>query len=444
MSTISPIPAVIAAVSALYLYNTDALSTLTETFFSLGVGEQVALFAILFALVFFSSSIALFIGPPGGNAGHQHDHAPPPQYPLVEMEKCTSDREKFMLLYPSLRDDILQHISKSLSKGDVPLNHEAIQWLSEMMDYNVPGGKLNRGLTVIDVQRTLMQSTKGRDLTHYEIARASVLGWALEFLQAFFLVADDVMDDSQTRRGQPCWYKIPKVGIIAVNDSFLLESFVFTLIKRHFGNEPYYEDMMELFLEVTQKTELGQLLDLTSQPMNGKGPSDLDRFTIERHALIVKYKTAFYTFYLPIAIGMIISGIPSSNTECYALASKICCIMGEYFQIQDDYLDCFGDPKTIGKVGTDIQDNKCSWMVVQALDRATPEQKKLLKENYGQWNDVKVAKVKALYNELKLADVFHAYEDESYQRIQAELDKVTLMPREVFELLLKRIYKRKY
>lgn len=46
--------------------------------------------------------------------------------------------------------------------------------------------------------------------------------------------------------------------------------------------------------------------------------------------------------------------------------------------LQDDYLDCFGAPEVIGKVGTDIQDNKCGWLVVQALKRATPEQRQVL------------------------------------------------------------------
>ena len=42
-------------------------------------------------------------------------------------------------------------------------------------------------------------------------------------------------------------------------------------------------------------------------------------------------------------------------------------------------MDCYGDPSVTGKVGTDIEENKCSWLVVQALDRVTPEQRDILK-----------------------------------------------------------------
>ncbi len=59
-------------------------------------------------------------------------------------------------------------------------------------------------------------------------------------------------------------------------------------------------------------------------------------------------------------------------------ASSILLPLGEYFQVQDDFLDCYGAPEVIGKIGTDIEDNKCSWLIVQALDRASPEQRALL------------------------------------------------------------------
>jgi len=232
------------------------------------------------------------------------------------------------------------------------------------------------------------------------------------------------------------------VGNIAINDSFLLESFVYFMIDRHFGMEEYHEKLIKLFQEVVLQTEVGQLLDLTSQKMvKGKPEVDLTRFTLARYRKIVKYKTAFYTFYLPVAIGMITSGV-DFDAKAFEVAKKICCRMGEYFQIQDDYLDCFGDPVVIGKVGTDIQDNKCSWLVVHALDRATPTQRTTIEENYGEWDDAKVAKIKALYRELDMPTVFAKYEEESYVQIQKELDSVTALPRDVFELLLKKIYKR--
>lgn len=78
------------------------------------------------------------------------------------------------------------------------------------------------------------------------------------------------------------------------------------------------------------------------------GKYGVRRFTPTRYRMIVRYKTAYYTFYLPCAIGMIYAGV--KDPASYRLARDICCRIGEFFQIQDDFLDCFGDPKVIGKV----------------------------------------------------------------------------------------------
>lgn len=240
-----------------------------------------------------------------------------------------------------------------------------------MLDYNVPKGKLNRGITVVHT----LEAIKGRALTEDERYKAAALGWCVEWLQAFFLVADDIMDQSHTRRGQVCWYRNKEIGMNAINDSFILQSNIFQILKKHFREDSCYLQLLELFNETTLQTELGQLMDLTSNPLDG--PTDLDRFTKERHRLIVQYKTAYYSFYLPIALAMIMGGVATDKS--LGVARSILVDMGIYFQVQDDYLDCYADPEVLGKVGTDIQDNKCSWLVVQALSRANEDQKQRLK-----------------------------------------------------------------
>lgn len=80
-------------------------------------------------------------------------------------------------------------------------------------------------------------------------------------------------------------------------------------------------------------------------------------------------------------MAMLMAGI--KDEEAYKNALAILLEMGIFFQVQDDYLDCYGDPAVIGKIGTDIQDNKCGWLVVQALKLATPEQRQVLEVRCG-------------------------------------------------------------
>ncbi|BGP42592.1 Farnesyl pyrophosphate synthetase [Rhodotorula kratochvilovae] len=342
-------------------------------------------------------------------------------------------RDAFLAVWPALAGELVDYL-----RGE-GMPQDAVTWFQRSLDYNTPGGKLNRGISVVDTVEIL----KGSALTDDEYKRAAILGWCIELLQAYFLVADDMMDQSITRRGQPCWYRVEGVSNIAINDAFMLEAAIYYLLKKHFRQEKYYVDLLELFHEVTFQTELGQLIDLITAP---EDHVDLSKFSLEKHHLIVVYKTAYYSFYLPVALALHMAGVTAPSAFQQSL--DILIPMGEYFQVQDDYLDCYGTPEQIGKIGTDILDNKCSWLVNLALKKANAEQRKALDENYGVKSSESEARVKAVYEELGLAREFEQYEADSYARINALIDAIPAegsadgLKREVYQSFLAKVYKR--
>ncbi|KAA8910449.1 putative farnesyl-diphosphate synthetase [Sphaerosporella brunnea] len=312
------------------------------------------------------------------------------------------------------RNVIVPKIMEEVNTTGISKN--ACDWLQHSILHNTIGGKYNRGMTVPDTYRIL----KGVDaLTEEEYKLSSILGWCTELLQAKFLVADDIMDSSITRRGHPCWYRVNGVGMIAINDSFLLGSAIFLVLKKFFRQESYYVDILELFNETSLQTELGQLLDLITAP---EDKVDLNNFNFDKYYFIVRYKTAFYSFYLPVALALYQAGIATPKN--LQQAKDVLIPLGEYFQVQDDYLDCYGDPEHIGKIGTDIQDNKCGWLVNKALELVTPEQRALLDANYGRKDAEAEKKVKQLYLELDVERHYKEYEAKAIKEIEALIDKV--------------------
>ncbi|GJN01477.1 hypothetical protein PR202_ga18746 [Eleusine coracana subsp. coracana] len=370
-----------------------------------------------------------------------------------------------------------------------------------MLDYNVPGGKLNRGLSVIDSYMLLREGTKVDDEDFY---LACVLGWCVEWLQASALVLDDITDNAYTRRDHLCWYRLPtvrssflitttsvrglsplsggslnfsasnacQVGLSAINDGVLLKCHVQAIIKRYFKKKFYFLDLMELWNEIGLQTAMGQMLDLIT---THTGAKDLVRYRIQGYRRIVKYKTSYYSFYLPVACALLLNGAKLSD---YIELKNILIEMGVYFQIQDDYLDCFGNPEVIGKVqkidpslvlpivmlmasvrpieltqnccllvmqvGTDIEDYKCSWLIVQAMELANENEMKILYENYGKSDPECVAAVKNVYKELDLQDIFLEYEFRVYKHlvsaIAAEPDRTI---QEILKSFLMKVYRRK-
>jgi len=333
-------------------------------------------------------------------------------------------------------------------KYDLPAKET--KWIKEMMDYNVKGGKMNRGLMVVDAGVAILKEQHKHDVfykgpTNQQLCQLAVLGWAIEWLQAWLLVADDIMDSSVTRRGQPCWYKhLKQIWYIAINDAVTIEAFVFKMLKRHFADHPKYVQLLDLMLETTLQTELGQLSDTLCDVL------DLPDLTPERWQLIVTYKTAFYSFYLSVAFAMTYLGI--DDKLAYDAARDILVTMGVYFQAQDDYLDCFGTPEQIGKVGTDIADKKCGWLFTKAYhELANSEQKAYLDQHYGKCkvDSPEERQIKKIYTEMGLPKLYADYEQASYDKImsmknsqQGDILLKAGVPWEVFELFLRKVYKR--
>ena len=228
--------------------------------------------------------------------------------------------------------------------------------------------------------------------------------------------------------------------MIAINDAFMLEAAIYTLLKSRFRSHPSYPDFLELFHETTFQTETGQLADLLTAPEDNV---DLDNFSMAKFSFIVVWKTAFYSFYLPVALALHYLRLASESNLKQARAILI--PLGEYFQAQDDFLDVFGTPEQIGKIGTDIQDNKCSWVINTAIARASAAQRKVLDENYGRKDGAAEEKVKLVFRELDVEGRYREYEEEKVGEIKgliAKVDESQGLKREVFESFLGKIYKR--
>jgi len=215
-------------------------------------------------------------------------------------------------------------------------------------------------------------------------------------------------------------------------------------------------NLIEIFHDVTYKTEMGQLVDVITAP---EGVVDLGRFSLDKHRVIVQYKTAYYSFHLPVAAAMYMCNIPETYTirlpsqetrviHPYDLTLSILIPLGEYFQIQDDFLDFSAPPEVLGKIGTDIVDNKCSWCINTALVLCNPEQRLIFERNYGRKGDIEAGaegssndkrmdrdeghgaggecekRVKQVYEDLKLREVYAEYETGVYKQLNDLIDGI--------------------
>lgn len=229
---------------------------------------------------------------------------------------------------------------------------------------------------------------------------------ALELLQACALIHDDVMDDSDTRRGHPSahrrfaqlhqdaqWAGSPES--FGHGAAILLGDLALTWADEMLFSAPLPEESLRRVKPVydRMRTELmaGQYLDLLEQARGGG--------SVERSLRVARFKAAKYTVEGPLHLGATLAGAPP---ELIAHYSAYGIPLGEAFQLRDDVLGVFGDPRTTGKpAGDDLREGKRTVLVAAAEERGDQQQLATLRRHLGdpQLSDDGIADLRTVIEE---------------------------------------------
>jgi geranylgeranyl diphosphate synthase type I len=196
--------------------------------------------------------------------------------------------------------------------------------------------------------------------------RAAAAAAAIEHFHTAALIHDDIADEGQLRRGEPCMHLTQGEGL-AINAGDLALSQVTGLVVEDLGLDDAIKlRVLDELVQMTRRTIEGQALDIG---WARDGRFDL---VIEDYLVMATHKTAYYSGATPLAVGAIIGGGSEEQIEClrdFGLAS------GLAFQIQDDLLNLIGHSEEAKKdFRSDITEGKRTLMVVHALEHASSAQ----------------------------------------------------------------------
>ncbi len=267
----------------------------------------------------------------------------------------------------------------------------AKEMMELILEYNLRGGKRIRPLLVIMGYR----ACGGRD--EDTIIDAAI---AVELMESFLLIHDDIMDQDELRRGYLTMHKIyenkysrcyrgadaKRYGesmamiagdILAVLGSEAIINSDFPIRRKLAA--------VDRFNRAVINTCFGQALDLISG-------CETDA-TEEQIRRVYELKTAIYTFEAPLQIGAHLAGATKSQLR---VLSDYAMPLGKAFQFHDDILGLFGTREKIGKpVGSDVREGKKTLLILKAMEKGTAAEKKLIKRCLGN-PDVTNADIKQL------------------------------------------------
>ncbi|QTD38755.1 polyprenyl synthetase family protein [Polaribacter batillariae] len=276
--------------------------------------------------------------------------------------------------------------------------------LYEPIDYILQlGGKRIRPML------TLMAA----DIFSGEFKKALPAALSVEVFHNFTLVHDDIMDAAPLRRGKATVHEKWNIntGILS-GDAMLI------LAYQYFENyEPVvFQKLAKLFSKTALEVCDGQQLDVDFETRND--------VAIDEYINMIRLKTSVLVA-AALKMGAIVA---ETNDENANLIYDFGLNLGLAFQLQDDYLDTFGDPETFGKqIGGDIIENKKTYLYLKALEVSNNHDRGKLKYLYRKKlkeNTVKIADVKRIF---QLNDIPLLVKDQIENYTQKAFDTLAKM-----------------
>ncbi len=313
--------------------------------------------------------------------------------------------------------EILQIVAQAVESLDW---NRAPRELYEPIDYTLAlGGKRVRpALSLI-----------AADMYDADLQEVIPTALALEVFHNFTLLHDDVMDKALLRRGRATVHeKWSENTAILSGDVMSIEAY--RLLAK--VPEKHLKQVLDIFTQMAIEICEGQQMDMNFE----RQPS----VTKSEYMEMIRLKTAVLLA-SALKIGAVIAGAP--NSDCNLLY-EFGINLGLAFQLQDDYLDVYGNEKTFGKsIGGDILCNKKTYMMLSALEVAKDEDALLL----NRWIESapsaeKITAITQLYTKLHIDEVcqeridfYHRKALENLERLSVSVEKLQTLKNLIVKLM---------
>lgn len=258
---------------------------------------------------------------------------------------------------------------------------------------------------------------------------------ALETYHNYTLLHDDLMDNADMRRGHTTVHKKWNANTAILSGDSML---VLAYERMAQCDAKYLQPVLQLFTETALEIGEGQQYDMEFETRND--------VTEEEYIEMIRLKTSVLLA-CALKIGAILAGASSEDADnLYKFGEQI----GLAFQLQDDYLDVYGDSKVFGKeIGGDITSNKKTYMLINAFNHADEQQLQALNTwiNAKEFDrKEKVAAVTRLYNEMGIDALAQEKIAYYFEQSKKYLDAVSVDParKEVLRKYAQKMMKRQY